>query len=116
MILLAAALSASFASPLTKSRLSVLTLFLTSLFADVRSFWAATFAALVRLLLTAPFLSFLICIFLIGSAEIQSFVVVSSCQVPLHMGCFLYVTTIPANVYPIIFVIQQLLEDLESIT
>ena len=73
MFLLAAALSASSASPSTKSRLSVLTLFLTSLFAAVYSFWAAAFAALVRLLLTAPFLSFLICIFLIVSAEIQSF-------------------------------------------
>ena len=65
MILLAAALSASSASPSTKSCLSVLTLFLTSLF--------AAFVALVRLLLTAPFLSFLICIFVIVSAEIQPF-------------------------------------------
>ena len=73
MFLLAAALSASSASSSTKSRLSVLTLFLTSLFAAVCSFWAAAFAALVRRLLTAPFLSFLICIFLIVSAEIQSF-------------------------------------------
>ena len=71
MFLLAAALLASSASPSTKSRLSVLTLFLTSLFAAVCSFWAAAFAALVRLLLTAPFLSFLI--FLIVSAELQSF-------------------------------------------
>ena len=72
MFLLAVALSVSSASPSTKSRLSVLTFSLTSLFAAVCFFFAATFAALVRLLLTAPFLSFLICIFLIVSAEIQS--------------------------------------------
>ena len=73
MFLLAAALSASSAGHSTKSRLSVLTFFLISLFAAVCYFWDAAFAALVRLLLTAPFLSFLICIFLIVSAEIQSF-------------------------------------------
>ena len=67
------ALSASSASPSTKSRLSVLTLFFTSLCADVYAFCAATFAVLVWLLLIVRFLSFLICIFLIVSAEIQSF-------------------------------------------
>ena len=73
IFLLAAALSASSASPSTKSRLSILTLFLTSLFAAVCSFRGATFAALVRLLLTVPFLSFLNFIYLIVFVKIQHF-------------------------------------------
>ena len=64
MNLLAAALSASSTSPSTKSRLSVLTLFLTFFYLLLCALSGRYFAAIVRLLLTAP---------LIVSAEIQSF-------------------------------------------
>ena len=51
--------SASLCRSAMKFSLSVFTLFLTALFASVYSSCAVAFAALVRLLLIAPFFSFL---------------------------------------------------------
>ena len=56
-----------------KFALSAFMLFLTVLFASVYSSCAVAFAALVRLLLIAPFFSFLTCTLLRVSAEMQSF-------------------------------------------
>ena len=65
--------SSSLARSSMKFALSVFTLFLTALFASVYYSCAVAFAALVRLLLIAPFFSFLTCTLLRVSAEIQSF-------------------------------------------
>ena len=56
-----------------KFAVSVFTLFLTALFASVYSSCDVAFAGLVRLLLIAPFFSFLTCTLLTVPAEIQSF-------------------------------------------
>ena len=56
-----------------KFALSVFTLFLTALFASVYSSCAVAFAALVRLLLIAHFVSSNNCTLLTVSAEIQRF-------------------------------------------
>ena len=69
----AGASSASLARSSMKFSFSVFTLFVTALFASVYSSCAVAFAALVRLLLIAPFFSFLTCTLLTVSAEIQSF-------------------------------------------
>ena len=59
MFLWADASSASMDRSSMKFSLSVVTLFLTALFASIYASCAVAFAALVRLLLTAPFFSFL---------------------------------------------------------
>ena len=87
--------SASLARSSVKFALSVFTLFLTALFASVYSSCAAAFVALIWLLLTAPFFSFLTCTLLTVSAEIQCFLLVfllsqnfAACAGPylLHSG------------------------------
>ena len=64
--------SASLARTSLKFSLSVVRLFLTALFAFVYTSCAVAFAALVRLLLIAPFFSFLTYTLLTVSTEIQS--------------------------------------------
>ena len=61
--------SASLASSSMKFAMSVFTLFLTALFASVYSSCAVAFAALVRLLLIAPFFSFFNCTLMTVAAE-----------------------------------------------